>query len=602
VALFLRRATEADREFTVTAANLAAAARIARRVDGLPLALELAAGRLRTLPAPELAEQLERGLGLLATGGHRADPRHTAVTATLDWSYRLLSVAEQRLLTRLSVFRGGFTAEAAAGVCGPEPPVAEQVVTTLAALVDRSLVQPYHQQQPRYRLLEVVREDAARRLAESGDAGAVADRHLDYWLAHARSVAARPALDDQIAGWVALRPELDNLRAANDHAYAGGRTPEAVELTTLLFDFWALQDNRLAEAGRWFARAEPHLADCPPQLRGLVLFQRGQVRIGREDYRGGHALICSALADIAPHQPLHYVEAQIGAVRSAVRLLRPDSLAQARELFATTSRADDPYLVLHGTVMLAEALAVWGRYAEAVQLCRRFAPLAGTASAGNAVRYLSVRCLAELGHGDPAAATRTADRLRDRLDQPDNYLLRALPSRVLALHALATRPAGHARATITGLVGELDRQHPPTTSPAYALRFLLAEAQRRTGHLDQARQALAHGLAEATERSDYSVTLPAVAGAALLAADLGEPAAARELAGGWERVRRQLGLPAPLGYADQVAAELGLDPRPGRLVAGAAADQAALPDLVRSARRWFPPAAEGPAAARSGFA
>jgi hypothetical protein len=92
-----------------------------------------------------------------------------------------------------------------------------------------------------------------------------------------------------------------------------------------------------------------------------------------------------------------------------------------------------------------------------------------------------VRCLAELGHGDPAAATRTADRLRDRLDQPDNYLLRALPSRVLALHALVTRPAGHACATITGLVGELDRQHPPTTSPAHALRFLLAEAQRRAG-------------------------------------------------------------------------------------------------------------------------
>lgn len=563
VSLFLRRAAEVDAGFRPDSEDLAAVGRIARRVDGLPLALELAAGRLRTLPAPKLAEELERSFELLASDGYRSEARHAAMAATLDWSYRLLPDAQQRLLTRLSVFRDGFTAQAAASVCGGPPLIPERVEDALAGLVDRSLVQIADRQRPaRYRLLEVVRADAAIRLAGSGEAGDVADRHLRHWLNHTHDIVSRASVADEVAGLRVLQPELDNLRAAADHAYTTGRVVDAVELTATLADAWMLEGRWFAEADRWLARAEPHLAGCPPRLRGQIRMTWAVLRFGLDDCRAADRLVRAGLPDLAATE-LTGMVARITAVRCAGRLLRPDALAQARALFAelnTGGGADAP--LLSAVAMLAEVLTGRGLYREAVELCERFEGLTHSELAADTTRYLGVRCVAELGLGDHAAAGRTAGLLRRAMDVPGNFLRPSASGRVLALHALLTRPAGQARVRIAELLREVEGRPSTEIFPGYVIRLLLAEAERRAGYPAAGVATLREGLAVAVRRSDYGSSLPAVVGAALLAADLGDHAAAAALAEGWDRVRRRLGLPAPLGYADEAASLLGLSPQP----------------------------------------
>ncbi|RFU39348.1 AfsR/SARP family transcriptional regulator, partial [Actinomadura logoneensis] len=224
-----------------------------RAVDGLPLALELAAARLRAFDPERLADHLEEDLALLSAGGAAVEPRHRTLAATIGWSYRLLDEPGRVLLARLSVFRDGFTADAARQVCadpdpspgqavlpGPTGPTGRpplggpaglpgrRVPAVLAALVDDSLVQPYRDAAggPRYRLLETVRDYARDRLDERGETALLRDRHLAYWLGRARAVHDR-APDDRLDGLRELGPEVGNLRAALGHGFAAGDAARA---------------------------------------------------------------------------------------------------------------------------------------------------------------------------------------------------------------------------------------------------------------------------------------------------------------------------------------------------------------------------------------
>jgi non-specific serine/threonine protein kinase len=168
VELFLRRAVEAVPGFTVNDADLVQVSRICRRLDGLPLALELAAAQLRTLPLTALDERLAKDLNVLSARVHRDDIRHSSLAAVFDWSCRLLDEPERRLLAQLSFFRDGFTLDAAEDACAGTTLLNAEILPTLAALVERSLVQPYDTPHGRrYRLLETVRELAAKRLARA---------------------------------------------------------------------------------------------------------------------------------------------------------------------------------------------------------------------------------------------------------------------------------------------------------------------------------------------------------------------------------------------------------------------------------------------------
>ncbi|MGF7235351.1 MAG: ATP-binding protein [Frankia sp.] len=199
VALFLARAGEAAPHRLPGPGDREAVASICRRLDGLPLALELAAARLRTLPVRELAARLDVDLGVLRSVRPGVDGRHDTLEAAVDCSHRLLPADAQRLLARLSVFRGGVGLAAIEAVCSAPPLTVDLVVPALATLVDHSMVQLYGTGPARYRLLQSVREYAARRLAAVDETGRTRDRLLDEMLATFRRGAGTAHVDARLA-------------------------------------------------------------------------------------------------------------------------------------------------------------------------------------------------------------------------------------------------------------------------------------------------------------------------------------------------------------------------------------------------------------------
>jgi predicted ATPase/class 3 adenylate cyclase len=182
VALFVDRAQATHAAFALTPANARSVVQVCRRLDGIPLAIELAAARVHVMSPAELASALDHRFDVLAGGRRGAIKRQQTLRATIDWSYDLLSVSQQRLLARLSVFAGGCTRDAAEVVCAGEPIEARSVFSLLTELVDRSLVNAEHTgPDTRYRLLETIRECAEERLAEHAETETLSNRHADYY-------------------------------------------------------------------------------------------------------------------------------------------------------------------------------------------------------------------------------------------------------------------------------------------------------------------------------------------------------------------------------------------------------------------------------------
>ncbi|WP_055479760.1 BTAD domain-containing putative transcriptional regulator [Sphaerimonospora mesophila] len=226
VRLFLDRARAVRPTFVLDAETAPVVASICRRLDGMPLAIELAAARIKALSAADIAARLRDRFSLLTAGPRTSEARHRTLRATLDWSHDLLSDAERRLLRRLAVFRGGWTVEAAEEVCSFAGIASDEVLDLLFRLVDRSLVVP----DPacgRFRLLVTVHEYARARLEEAGEAATCHDRHLDHYLRLAEEYG--PQVRSRELVWSRLTEEHDNFRAALDHALEAGRSVKSGE-------------------------------------------------------------------------------------------------------------------------------------------------------------------------------------------------------------------------------------------------------------------------------------------------------------------------------------------------------------------------------------
>ncbi|WP_253878892.1 BTAD domain-containing putative transcriptional regulator [Actinomadura rupiterrae] len=579
VRLFARRAAEAAPGVDLDAAP-GAAGRVCRAVDGLPLALELAAARLRAFGPAELADRLEDDLGLLSAGGSAAEPRHRTLTATIDWSYRLLDDPARTLLARLSVFHDGFTADAARQVCaGPDLPD-RRVPALLATLVDDSLVQPYRTgDAPRFRLLETVRDYARDRLDERGETGALRDRHLAYWLDRARAVHARPP-DEQIEGLRALAPEVGNLRAALGHGHTAGRAAQAVELTHMLGLFWVLEVTHLGEFERWTSRAA---ASAPPPMRPAIAYTRATMHIWRGEFAEAAGLLRANLADLPRSCPTGHGDAPITLMECLFRTADPSALTGYQAILDGL----DPRDLAEGRTRAAGGLTEWGRPDLAVPLLDRFDATADGTGAPVMARVVAVRtrCLLALERGDLDEARRWEDRLRDRhaLRGPATH-----PQRLawtVALRLLAEGAPDAARRELDAAIAALDAAYPGGYAATFPLRALLAESLRRLGRPDEARPHLARALAGAARGSNHLSALTGVVIAALTATDLGDPSG-RDLARDWNALRAPAGLAAPLGLSAQVKDVLSIDP------AARPPDPSApwTPDMVtaltRRARTW----------------
>jgi tetratricopeptide (TPR) repeat protein len=273
VRLFVDRARLVAPHYRLAAHNAAAIASICQRLDGIPLALELAAARVKLLTAEQVAARLDDSLGLLTGGSHIALPRHQTLQATLQWSYDLLAEPERRLLERLSVFAGGSTLAAAEAVCAGEGMAREHLLDTLTALVDKSLVTAERRanQDTRYRLLEMVRQFAAEKLSAAGDRPAVRTRHRDYFLASLEGNSDKLNTADEITWTAQLAADLDNVRLALDWSFRNdSRVDAAPHLVLSMIWLWP----SMAESREWSRRAvaycETH-SGIPPQLYAGLL-------------------------------------------------------------------------------------------------------------------------------------------------------------------------------------------------------------------------------------------------------------------------------------------------------------------------------------------
>ncbi|WP_042446351.1 AfsR/SARP family transcriptional regulator [Streptacidiphilus jiangxiensis] len=234
----------------------AACAEICRRLDGLPLAIELAAARLRAMTPRQLADRLDHRFALL-TGGNRTDlPRQQTLRAVVDWSWDLLEPSERTLLARLSVFAGGWTLDAAEAICAdPADLLPQDVAPSLLSLVDKSLIQADlaagTDAQPRYRMLETIHAYAAERLREADAPHAPAAAHLRWFRELARATDPLLRTEAQLDALRLLDAEHDNLRAALRRAVEGGEEQEALSLLCNLGWYWNLR-NRRDEAHDWY--------------------------------------------------------------------------------------------------------------------------------------------------------------------------------------------------------------------------------------------------------------------------------------------------------------------------------------------------------------
>lgn len=289
VRLFVARAHAADPAFAFTAANAATVAAICVRLDGLPLAIELAAARVAHLPLPALLARLERRLSFL-TGGPRDLPvRLRTMRDAIAWSYDLLDHGDQSLFRRLAVLSGGFDLEAAAVIAGPEGDAAADILDRVVALVDSSLVSRVvspageHDDRPRYRMLETVREFALDRLEASGEGADVRRRHAEWFLDLAER--ARPVA---WLGWIEpvwmarLEREQGNLRAALEWFVAEGPPHDLLRLAIPVAFFWELS-GQLRDARGWLERAVLLGYDSPAGCRAAALWRLAYIALWQAD-------------------------------------------------------------------------------------------------------------------------------------------------------------------------------------------------------------------------------------------------------------------------------------------------------------------------------
>ncbi|HEX6403315.1 MAG TPA: adenylate/guanylate cyclase domain-containing protein [Pseudonocardiaceae bacterium] len=371
VRLFVDRATQVRPDFLLTAANAPAIAQICHELDGIPLAIELAAARVRLLSSQQIAHRLGDRFHLLTGASRIAVPRHRTLQASLDWSYELLSQGERTLLRRLSVFSAGWMLDAAEQVCVGEGIDRYAVLDLLTGLVDQSLVTTREQEaELRYGLLETVRQYAAARLAEAGELDAVGERHLAYYVGlaeRAEPAVLRAGRDDPVLQRLAT--ELPNLRAALERAVAidPAAALKRFDLLLALGDaqWWA---GHVSEASATF-QAATFLArqfQDPDQLAEAAL------RLGEVGYGGAYMeawcydpvkveVLEEALAALGEQETVLKVRI-LARLATALYLSPFDSLARRDSLSGASvdlarRLRDGPTLAY---ALHARHLAVWG--------------------------------------------------------------------------------------------------------------------------------------------------------------------------------------------------------------------------------------------------
>ncbi len=347
VQLLVERAAAVDAGFTITAENAGTVAEVCRRLDGIPLAIELAAARLKVLSIEQIHARLDDRFRLLARVD-RTPGRQRTLEAAVDWSYELLVDGERQLLRRLSAFVGGWTLEGAEHVCAGGGIAGEDVLDLMSRLVDKSLVMVDAdvEGRRRYRYLEAVRQYAWERLGESGEADAVRARHFEFFLELARRAEPELTKAEQLRWLDHLHLEHDNLRAALEWQLASDHPgPDGLELAARLHWLW-LKRAHIAEGQRWLERALARSHAASPARRAQALLALGSLVFMQGDFERAQSLLEESVA-LARSTGEHSIAALALGVRLLAAAEHGDAAGAARlaaDAGAAARRSGIPWL------------------------------------------------------------------------------------------------------------------------------------------------------------------------------------------------------------------------------------------------------------------
>jgi predicted ATPase len=366
IALFMERARAVKPNFELTEENAVAVATICRRLDGLPLAIELAAARIKLLSASAMQSRLESRLQLLTGGAKDLPLRQQTLRGTIDWSYDLLSSAEQALFRRVSVFAGGCTLEGVEAVCNTKQDLQLDVLEGMESLVDKSLIQHMEcaEGESRFVLLETVREYALERLAFGGEESATRRAHAAYCLVLAEefaSLAADPARTE----WVnTFELDHDNFRAALDWLTQTGNADWGLRLGAALFQFWDMREHLTEGRDRLEKLLKLDSAAHRSNIRARVLFAAGVLEGQLGNHVAGAVLLEESLSIARELNDLRGVGIGLNAL--AVHARDRGDLAVARALFNETLEVwrslGDQMVVARSLSNLANVVKLQGNY------------------------------------------------------------------------------------------------------------------------------------------------------------------------------------------------------------------------------------------------
>ena len=398
VALFEERARAVKPDFTLTETNAAAIAEICARLDGLPLAIELAVARIKLLSPEAMLARLESRLRLLTGGSRDVARRQQTLRGTIDWSHELLGPAEQKIFRRMAVFVGGFTIEAAEAVCGVLDDVDLEVLDGVGALVNQSLLEraPPVADEARFRMLETIREYADERLSQSPELGAIRQAHAAYYLLLAEDGASSLGGRDEAAWLQRFDADHDNFRAALAFLKETDRADWGLRMGVALWRFWEVREN-LAEGQRQLQEllALP-AAQGRTALRARALFAAGVLADARGEFPQAVAL----------HRESADIHRALGDERSLAVALNALAMASQKHGDLATART-----------LFEQSLELWRALEDRTAVSRALSNLASVVKAqeeyGLARALYEESLAASQAIGDRSGAALTLGNLGD---------------------------------------------------------------------------------------------------------------------------------------------------------------------------------------------
>lgn len=410
VRLFIERAAMTRPNFSVTNTNAPALAEICHELGGIPLAIELAAARIRVLSVEQIAAALTDRFRLLTGGVRGAMPRQQTLRASVDWSYDLLTADERTLLRRLSVFAGTFAFDAVEQVCAGDGIDAYAVLDLLSALVENSLVVvEEHSVVVRYRMLETVRQYGADRLAEAGETAAVRERHVSYFLNLAESMA--PGLETSGAQWLdALDVEGPNLAAAVENSGGAGDIPSALRLCGAL-TLWWLTRARVREGQAAFAHAFGAMAPEQTTEWGRALWGRSLLSAAAGEFEDLEAYAGQAVEIAEELSDKGLLSRSLSAQQTCHLYARPAVARPGFERAVASARdAEDAFALVESTELLATTYLFQADYAGAKEVLATVGHLATEANIGLHARYEIIAGACAHATGDLSSARSAFER------------------------------------------------------------------------------------------------------------------------------------------------------------------------------------------------